>query len=124
MGHVSLASPAQLDAAIAAAGAAQSLWRNAAPADRGALLLRAAGLLRGRLDTLAYQLTLEQGKTLTESHGELTRAIETLAWNGEEAPRIAGSSAPGRTPGQSAGASPCPPASWPPSRPGIFPRCW
>jgi len=99
MGHVSLASPAQLDAAIAAAGAAQSLWRNAAPADRGALLLRAAGLLRGRLDTLAYQLTLEQGKTLTESHGELTRAIETLAWNGEEAPRIAGSSAPGRTPG-------------------------
>ena len=99
MGHVFLASPAQLDDAIAAAVAARSAWRNANPADRGAVLLRAAGLLRSRLDALARLLTLEQGKTLTESRGELTRAIETLAWNGEEATRIAGSSVPGRTPG-------------------------
>jgi len=99
MGHVSLASPAQLDHAITAATAARAAWRNAAPADRGSVLVRAAGLLRSRLDDLARLLTLEQGKTLAESRGELTRAIETLVWNGEEAVRIAGSSAPGRIPG-------------------------
>jgi succinate-semialdehyde dehydrogenase/glutarate-semialdehyde dehydrogenase len=99
MGQVSLASPGQLDLAIAAAVAARSTWRNALPADRGGVLLRAAGLLRGRLDTLAHHLTLEQGKTLAESRGELTRAIETLSWNGEEAVRIAGRSVPGRTAG-------------------------
>jgi succinate-semialdehyde dehydrogenase/glutarate-semialdehyde dehydrogenase len=108
MGHVSLASPAQLDAAIAAAVTARSPWRNAAPADRGGVLLRAAALLGSRLDGLARQLTLEQGKTLAESRGELTRAIETLAWNGEEAARIAGSSAPGRTPGSTRRRQPVP----------------
>ncbi len=99
MGQVSLASPGQLDLAIAAAVAARSAWRNALPGDRGGVLLRAAGLLRGRLDALAHHLTLEQGKTLAESRGELTRAIETLTWNGEEAVRIASRSVPGRTAG-------------------------
>ena len=108
MGQVSLASTAQLDAALAAAVAVRGSWRNATPGDRGAILLRAAGLLRERLDQLARQLTLEQGKTLTESRGELTRAIETLAWNGEEAARIAGRTVPGRTPGSTRRRQPVP----------------
>jgi succinate-semialdehyde dehydrogenase / glutarate-semialdehyde dehydrogenase len=40
--------------------------------------------------------------------GELTRAIETLAWNGEEAVRVMGSSAPGRTPGSTRRRQPVP----------------
>ena len=108
MGRVSLASPAQLDAAIDAASAARRTWRNATPGDRGGVLVRAAGLLRERMDRLARQLTLEQGKTLTESRGEITRAIETLAWNGEEAVRIAGRSVPGRTPGSTRRRQPVP----------------
>jgi succinate-semialdehyde dehydrogenase / glutarate-semialdehyde dehydrogenase len=108
MGQVSLASPQQLDAAIDAASAARLAWRNAMPGDRGGVLVRAAGLLRERMDGLARQLTLEQGKTLTESRGEITRAIETLAWNGEEAARIAGRSVPGRTPGSTRRRQPVP----------------
>jgi succinate-semialdehyde dehydrogenase/glutarate-semialdehyde dehydrogenase len=95
-------------AAIDAASAARLAWRNAMPGDRGGVLVRAAGLLRERLDGLARQLTLEQGKTLTESRGEITRAVETLAWNGEEAARIAGRSVPGRTPGSTRRRQPVP----------------
>ncbi len=108
MGQVSLASPGQIDAAIDAASAARLAWRNAMSGDRGGVLVRAAGLLRERMDGLARQLTLEQGKTLAESRGEITRAIETLAWNGEEAARIAGRTVPGRTPGSTRRRQPVP----------------
>jgi succinate-semialdehyde dehydrogenase/glutarate-semialdehyde dehydrogenase len=95
-GAVTLASPADLDAAIAAAVAVRSSWAAVPAAERGAILLRAAALLKERGAEVARALTLEQGKTLTESAGEINRAIETLAWNGEEAGRAGGSSLPGR----------------------------
>jgi succinate-semialdehyde dehydrogenase/glutarate-semialdehyde dehydrogenase len=60
------------------------------------MLVEAAHLLKARAADIARLLTLEQGKTLMESMGEITRAVETLAWNGEEAGRIAGRSIPGR----------------------------
>ncbi len=99
MGSVGLADPAQVDAALAAAERAASIWGAVSPTDRGAVLTRAAGLLRDRIDATAHLLTLEQGKTLAESRGEITRAIETLAWNGEEAPRIEGRIVAGRAAG-------------------------
>jgi succinate-semialdehyde dehydrogenase/glutarate-semialdehyde dehydrogenase len=95
-GQVSLASVADLDAALAAAAAAQSSWRATPAAERGAILVKTAQLLRARAAEIARLLTLEQGKTLAESLGEITRAVETLAWNGEEAGRIEGRSIPGR----------------------------
>jgi succinate-semialdehyde dehydrogenase/glutarate-semialdehyde dehydrogenase len=88
MGAVALASPGQIDAAIAAADAAAGSWRALAALERGAVLARAAGLLKERIEKIARLLTREQGKTLAESRGELTRSVETLLWNGEEAPRI------------------------------------
>lgn len=99
MGAVSLAATAQVDDAVAAAAAAAPAWGRMSPMDRGAILVRAAGLLRDRLEATARLLTLEQGKTLAESRGEITRAIETLAWNGEEAPRIEGMVVAGRVAG-------------------------
>jgi succinate-semialdehyde dehydrogenase/glutarate-semialdehyde dehydrogenase len=123
MGSLSLVSPAQLDAAVAAAKAALPAWRTAPPVQRGAILLRAAELLKARLDSLARQLTLEQGKTLAESRGEITRAIETFIWNGEEAVRISGSSVPGRTPGSTRMRQP---VQWAAAAftAGIFLPCW
>lgn len=99
MGAVSLADNGQIDAAIAAADRAAAGWRRMSGTEHGAILVRAAGLLRDRLEETARLLTLEQGKTLAESRGELTRAIETLAWNGEEAPRIEGALVAGRVAG-------------------------
>jgi succinate-semialdehyde dehydrogenase/glutarate-semialdehyde dehydrogenase len=99
MGAVALASPAQIDAAIAAAAAAAESWRARTPLERGAVLVGAAALLKERIETIARLLTREQGKTLAESRGELTRSVETLLWNGEEAPRIEGIVVAGRAPG-------------------------
>ncbi len=95
-GGVTLAAPADLDAAIAAAASARAGWANVPAAERGAMLLRAAALLKERSADVARALTLEQGKTLTESLGEINRSIETLAWNGEEAGRAGGTTLPGR----------------------------
>jgi succinate-semialdehyde dehydrogenase/glutarate-semialdehyde dehydrogenase len=99
MGAVALASVAQIDAAVAAAAAAAESWRALPPLERGAILVRAASLLKERIDKIARLLTREQGKTLAESRGELTRSVETLLWNGEEAPRIESTVVAGRTPG-------------------------
>jgi succinate-semialdehyde dehydrogenase/glutarate-semialdehyde dehydrogenase len=99
MGQVSLASAAELDAALASAATAQSSWRATPAGERGAVLVKAAQLLRARTADIARLLTLEQGKTLAESAGEIGRAVETLTWNGEEAGRIAGRTIPGRARG-------------------------
>jgi succinate-semialdehyde dehydrogenase/glutarate-semialdehyde dehydrogenase len=98
-GQVSLAGAADLDAALAAAAEARARWRATPAAERGAALVRAAQLLRARTEEVARLLTREQGKTLAESAGEIGRAVETLAWNGEEAGRIGGRTLPGRAGG-------------------------
>jgi len=75
------------DALVAAEGARQS-WREHPPVERGAILTRAAGLMRGRIKENSELLTLEQGKTLAESETEWDRAIETFEWHGREAERL------------------------------------
>jgi succinate-semialdehyde dehydrogenase/glutarate-semialdehyde dehydrogenase len=72
------------DALVAAEGARQS-WRKHPPVERGAILTRAAGLMRDRIKENSELLTLEQGKTLVESETEWERAIETFEWHGREA---------------------------------------
>lgn len=66
--------------AIAAAEAALPGWRNTAPLARGAILLKAASLLEGRVDTVARDLTLEEGKTIGEARGETLRAVAILRY--------------------------------------------
>ena len=102
MGAVALAGESQIDAAIAAADSAAESWRAMTPLKRGAILVRASVLLKERIEKIARLLTLEQGKTLGESRGEITRSVETLLWNGEEAPRIEGAIVAGRAPGHGA----------------------
>ncbi|KAA8880605.1 aldehyde dehydrogenase family protein [Nocardia colli] len=68
--------------AVEAAVAAQSGWAALSPIARGAVLLDAAELLRLRRDAIATDLTREEGKTLTEAHGEVRRAIDVLRFFG------------------------------------------
>jgi succinate-semialdehyde dehydrogenase/glutarate-semialdehyde dehydrogenase len=98
-GRVSLAAAGDLDDAISAAATALPAWRETPAGERGAILLKAAALIEGRTAEVARLLTLEQGKTLAESRGELMRAVETFAWNGAEAGRIEGHTLPGRARG-------------------------
>jgi len=61
-------------AAVDAAAAAFPGWRAMTWTARGAILRRAAELIRERLEVIARDLTREMGKTLREARGEVTRA--------------------------------------------------
>ncbi|OXM57869.1 NAD-dependent succinate-semialdehyde dehydrogenase [Amycolatopsis thailandensis] len=88
--EVADASPADGVGALDAAVAAQADWANVAPRERGEILRRAYELLIKRADELALLMTLEMGKPLAESKGEITYAAEFFRWFAEEAVRIDG----------------------------------
>jgi succinate-semialdehyde dehydrogenase/glutarate-semialdehyde dehydrogenase len=90
LAEVADASPADGVAALDAAVAAQERWAATAPRDRGEILRRAFELMTARADDLALLMTLEMGKPLAESRGEVTYAAEFFRWFSEEAVRIAG----------------------------------
>jgi succinate-semialdehyde dehydrogenase / glutarate-semialdehyde dehydrogenase len=99
IGHVALAGPRDLDAAVAAAQRAFEPWAATPPHERGAVLLRAAALLRERTPAIAADLCAEAGKLEAEAAAELARAADTLQFNGEEAARIEGRVIAGRAAG-------------------------
>jgi succinate-semialdehyde dehydrogenase/glutarate-semialdehyde dehydrogenase len=94
-GGVALATAADVDDAVSAAGAAFPAWARTPGHERGAVLVRAAALLESRADVVVHGLMREAGKTRTDAEGEHRRAVETLRWNGEEAGRIEGGSLDG-----------------------------
>ena len=77
---------AALDAAVDAGPAFAAM----APRERGEILRRAFELITERKDDLALLMTLEMGKTIKESLGEITYATEFFRWYSEEAVRIDG----------------------------------
>ncbi len=77
-------------AALDAAVAAQQSWAAHPPRERGEILRRGYELLMARQDELALLMTLEMGKPLKESKGEIAYAAEFFRWFAEEAVRIDG----------------------------------
>jgi len=77
-------------AALDAAVAAQPGFAAMPPRERGEILRRAYELIMSRADDLALLMTLEMGKPLAESKGEITYAAEFFRWFAEEAVRIDG----------------------------------
>ena len=71
MASVAVAGPDQLDAAIAAAAAAQRGWERTAAVERGEMLHEVAARMRARTDELAELMTLEGGKPLVENRDEV-----------------------------------------------------
>ncbi|GAA2150383.1 succinate-semialdehyde dehydrogenase/glutarate-semialdehyde dehydrogenase [Humibacillus xanthopallidus] len=88
--HVADASVADGKAALDAAVAAQSDWARTAPRDRGEMLRAAYEKITERADEFAMLMTLEMGKTLAESRGEVAYGAEFFRWFSEEAVRIGG----------------------------------
>jgi aspartate-semialdehyde dehydrogenase len=76
------------DQAISAAVAAFPAWAARLPKDRARILRRWAVLMHEASEDLALLMTLEQGKPLTESRGEIAYAAEFLEWYADEAPRM------------------------------------
>jgi len=96
IGSVSIASKAQLSAAVEAAGKGFKLWKNTSVLERSAILRKAAALLRENVDATAYLLTLEQGKPLNEARTEVNVSADIFDWFAEEARRTYGRIIPAR----------------------------
>ena len=89
--QVADAGPADGAAALAAAHRAQQSWGSTAPRVRAEVLRRAFEMVTDRAEDFARLITLEMGKPLAESRGEVAYGAEFLRWFSEEAPRISGS---------------------------------
>jgi succinate-semialdehyde dehydrogenase/glutarate-semialdehyde dehydrogenase len=83
-------TPEDAKAALDAACEAQSEWARTPPNERSEILYRAFEALGERADELALLMTLEMGKTVSESKAELTYASEFFRWFSGEALRIDG----------------------------------
>ena len=81
-------------AAIAAAEAAFKGWKACTHAHRAEALERWHDLMIDNLEDLALILTLEQGKPLEESRGEIRYGASFVKWFAEEARRIGGATIP------------------------------
>ncbi|WP_158912613.1 NAD-dependent succinate-semialdehyde dehydrogenase [Caulobacter sp. S45] len=90
------ASRSDLDLALGAAERAMPAWRATPASARGAILAKAAALLRERADQIARIMTIEQGKPLQEARLEVGLTADIVAWNGEEATRLYGRIIPAR----------------------------
>ncbi len=80
----------EAERAIDAASKALPAWRARTVAERAKILKKTAELIRERADTLARNLTREQGKPLPEAKGEVLHSADTFEWFAEEGKRAYG----------------------------------
>jgi len=76
--------------AIEAAEAARHAWAARSAHDRSKILKRWNDMLLENLEDLAILMTVEQGKVLSESRGEIAYSASFIEWFAEEAKRIYG----------------------------------
>ena len=68
----------QLEAAIATAAAAFEAWKTTTFAERATIAAKAASLMRADIDKFARPVTLEMGKLIEESRGEVRLSADIL----------------------------------------------
>jgi aldehyde dehydrogenase (NAD+) len=73
-------------------------WKRTPAPARGRIVAKAARLMEERKEELARMLTREEGKTLSEARGELTRAINVVEFCAGESRRMNGETIPSELP--------------------------
>jgi malonate-semialdehyde dehydrogenase (acetylating) / methylmalonate-semialdehyde dehydrogenase len=76
--QVLLASDADVNAAVAAAVAAQPAWGETPPIRRARVMNHFLALMNRHKDTLAAMITAEHGKVFTDAQGEVSRGIDIV----------------------------------------------
>ena len=94
LGCFARSSEEDTGAAVAAAASTAAIWAATPGPQRGALLYRFAQLLEESKSELARIVTLEQGKALNESLGEVGRAVVEARYMAGEASRPMGETYP------------------------------
>ncbi|WP_144409623.1 CoA-acylating methylmalonate-semialdehyde dehydrogenase [Martelella endophytica] len=77
-GELSLASPADVRAAVEAAKAAFPGWAGTTPLRRARILNKFLGILEDRIGELAAIITAEHGKVISDAMGEIQRGMEVV----------------------------------------------
>jgi RHH-type proline utilization regulon transcriptional repressor/proline dehydrogenase/delta 1-pyrroline-5-carboxylate dehydrogenase len=88
VGIATVATAAEVDAAVAAAAAAAGRWSATPTAERAAILARAAGELRSRRYELAALCVRECAKPWAEADADVCEAIDFLEYYGWQASRL------------------------------------
>ncbi|WP_294926838.1 CoA-acylating methylmalonate-semialdehyde dehydrogenase [uncultured Paracoccus sp.] len=76
--RVPLATPAELDAAIASAARAQEKWAATNPQRRARVMMKFGALINDNMDALAELVSCEHGKTLPDARGDIQRGLEVI----------------------------------------------
>jgi succinate-semialdehyde dehydrogenase / glutarate-semialdehyde dehydrogenase len=95
IGTVPKLGAAETRQAIEAADRAFPDWRKKTAKERGAIVRKWHELMLANQEDLARLMTIEQGKPLAESKGEVAYAAAFLEWFAEEAKRVYGDTIPG-----------------------------
>ena len=90
VGEYAQANAAQVDSAVAAARAAFPAWSRTTPQERHDILRRVATEILARREELGALLAREEGKSLPEAIGEVTRAGHIFDFQAGEALRTPG----------------------------------
>ena len=90
LGNVPQLGATEVKQAIAVAEKAFHSWRARTAKERSTLLRRWFNLILDHQEDLAVLMTLEQGKPLAESRGEIAYAASFIEWFAEEAKRVYG----------------------------------
>ena len=83
-----------VDKAVEAAEEAFPKWSETPAPKRGLILFRAAQLLRESKENLAREMTMEMGKVLAESRGDVQEAIDITEYMAGEGRRLFGHTTP------------------------------
>ncbi|WP_447748685.1 trifunctional transcriptional regulator/proline dehydrogenase/L-glutamate gamma-semialdehyde dehydrogenase [Pseudomonas nicosulfuronedens] len=85
VGHVREASEADVNNAILGALSSAQIWQSTQPAERGAILQRAADLMEAEIQQLMGVLVRESGKTFANAIAEVREAVDFLRYYGAQA---------------------------------------
>lgn len=85
VGHVHEASEADVQNAILGALSSAQIWQSTQPAERGAILQRAADLMEAEIQQLMGLLVRESGKTFANAIAEVREAVDFLRYYGAQA---------------------------------------
>src|SRR5262249_12113856 len=93
--EVARGDAADVDRAVAAADRAlRGVWRQTTPAARGRLLLKLGDAVAAKKEELALTQTLDLGKPLKESLGDVDGVVATLIYNAGAADKLEGTTIP------------------------------
>ena len=94
LGHFPLSDHIDVTSAVVAARTAFEQWRLVPAPKRGEILFRVGELMTRHKEELARTMTLEMGKVLKETRGDVQEGIDMAYYMGGEGRRLAGYTVP------------------------------